>query len=248
MRLSAPLLGTIFLLVLPLPTTATYADEAYTNDFHHALLGTPQSQTTFFHRPSAASKASLLYTLSEKLVLGAINPKDGSVVWRQRLSARNGSTGGGHLKAGEAGTVIGSANDEVQAWDAADGRLAWGWQGAGSVKGLEVLEGGGQSGVLVFSEEEISRTVVRKLAADSGKVEWEHTEVRWVVEVTPFRDCRSSWADVVKWRPTFRTLVILRQGLQYLPALSTVEGLQNQGDSLRHNDWQARDPAYPELG
>ena len=187
MRLGAPLLGTIFLLVLPLPTIATYADEAYTNDFHHALLGTPQSQTTFFHRPSAASKASLLYTLSEKLVLGAINPKDCSVVWRQRLSARNGSPGGGYLKAGEAGTVIGAVNGEVQAWDAADGRLAWGWQGAGSVKGLEVLEGGGQSGVLVFSEEEISRTVVRKLAADSGKVEWEHTEVRWVVDVTSFQ-------------------------------------------------------------
>jgi len=248
MRLGAPLLWTILLLVSPLSIIATYADEAYTNDFHHALLGTPQSHTTFFHRPSAASKASLLYTLSEKLVLGAINPKDGSVVWRQRLSARNSSTGGGYLNAGEAGTVIGAVHGEVQAWDAADGRLAWGWQGTGSVKGLEVLRGDAQSGVLVFSEEENSRTVVRKLAADSGKVEWEHTEVRWVVDVSSSHNCRSLWADVVKWRPAFRTLVILGQGLQYIPALGTVEGLQNQGDSLRHNDWQARHPAYSELG
>lgn len=227
MRLSAPLLGIVFSLVLPLLTIATYADEAYTNDFHHALLGTPQSHTTFFHRPSAASKASLLYTLSEKLVLGAINPKDGSVVWRQRLNARNGSTGGGYLKAGEGGTVIGAVDGEVQAWDAADGRLAWGWQGAGSVRGLEVFEGNGQSGVLVFSEEEDSRTVVRKLAADSGKVEWEHMQARWVFEVTPLRNCRSSWTDVVKWKPAFRAFVIFGQGLQYFLALGTVEGLQD---------------------
>jgi len=178
MRLSALLLGNLILLSIPLPTIATYADEAYTNDFHHALLGTPQSHTTFFHRPSAASKASLLYTLSEKLVLGAINPRDGSVVWRQRLNARNGSAGGGYLKAGEGGTVIGAVDGEVQTWDAADGRLAWRWQGAGRIRGLEVLEGDGRAGVLVLSEEEDSRTVVRKLAADKGKVEWEHTDVR----------------------------------------------------------------------
>lgn len=226
MRLSAPLPGIVFSLVLPLLTIATYADEAYTNDFHHALLGTPQSHTTFFHRPSAASKASLLYTLSEKLVLGAINPKDGSVVWRQRLNARNGSMGGGYLKAGEGGTVISAVGGEVQTWDAADGRLAWVWQSAGSVRGLEVLEGDGQSGVLVSSEEEDSRTVVRKLGANSGKVEWEHVEARWVFEVTPLRDCSSSWTDVVKWKPAFGTFVIFGQGLQSLPALGTVEGLQ----------------------
>lgn len=210
MRLSAPLLGTICFLIRSLPTIATYADEAFTNDYHHALLGTPQSHTTFFHRPSAASKASLLYTLSEKLVLGAVNPRDGSVVWRQRLTARNGSTGGGYLKAGEGGTVIGAVDGQIQAWDAADGRLVWEWQGAGSVRGLEVLEGDGQSGVLVFSQEENSRGVVRKLAADRGKVEWEHTEVRWVFRIINFRNGRSQWADVVKWRPAFRTLVIFR--------------------------------------
>jgi len=177
-------LGIISLLVLPLQTSATYADEAYTNDFHHALLGTPEFHSTFFHRPSAASKASLLYTLSAKSVLGAVNPKDGSIVWRQRLSVRNSSTGGGYLKTGEGGTVISAVDGEVQAWNAADGRLVWGWKGAGSVRGLEVLEEDGRSGVVVFSEEEDSRAVIRKLAADSGKVEWEHTEVRWVVELT----------------------------------------------------------------
>jgi len=178
MRLRALLLGISSFLSLVLPITAVYADEAYTNDFHHALLGTPQAHTTFFHRPSAASKASLLYTLSERLVLGAVNPKDGSIVWRQRLGAGNDSTGGGFFKAGEDGTVISAVDDEVQAWNAADGRLAWQWKAAGPVRGLEVVEKDRHSGMVVLSDEEESRVVIRKLAASNGEVLWEHTAGR----------------------------------------------------------------------
>lgn len=179
MRFSALLLGIISLVSSPFLTAAIYADEAYTNDFHLALLGTPQAHTTFFHRPSAASKASLLYTLSEKLVVGAVHPKDGSIVWRQRLGAGNYSTGGGFLRAGGDGTVISAANDEVHVWNAADGRLVWQWKGAGPVRGLEVDERDGNSGIIVLSEEEESKALIRKLAASNGAVLWEHVGGRY---------------------------------------------------------------------
>src|ERR1700719_4597891 len=65
---------------------AIFADEVNHVDFHYALLGIPSAQRTFFHRPSSSSNASLLYTLSEKSFLGAVNPKDGSIVWRQNLA------------------------------------------------------------------------------------------------------------------------------------------------------------------
>ncbi|MCJ1261738.1 DUF1620 super [Lobaria immixta] len=168
----------VWLLVLFIPSLALaiFADEAYHIDYHHALLGTPQSHTTFFHRPSAISKASLLYTLSNKFVLGAINPKDGSIVWRQRLVDRaNNETGEAFLSAADGENTIYSAiNDGIHAWDAADGRLVWDWRGTGRAKALEVFTAdGGQKYVLALYVEEGKRGIVRKLAADTGEVLWE---------------------------------------------------------------------------
>lgn len=177
MRFCAPLLAFILPLITPSFVSAIYEDEAYKTDYHHALLGVPQSHTTFFHRPSAASKASLLYTLSEKAILGAINPKDGSIVWRQQLAAGTSSSGT-YLRAEEGGGAIASAvSGEVQAWNAADGRLDWGWTGAGPVKGLELLSRKGHTDVVVLHEEG-SKGVVRKLASGSGDVVWEHRDER----------------------------------------------------------------------
>ena len=51
--------------ILSHATFAVHQDEAYQIDFHHALLGIPQAHTSFFHKPSVDSKASLLYTLTE---------------------------------------------------------------------------------------------------------------------------------------------------------------------------------------
>ena len=188
MRLCAPLLALLSAFLLsPTFVSGIYEDEAYTTDYHHALLGSPQAHTTFFHRPSAASKASLLYTLSEKLVLGAVNPRDGSIVWRQQLAASN-TTGGGYVRAEEGGGAIASAiNGEVQAWNAADGRLDWGWTGAGSVKGLELLSRKGYTDVIVLTEEDLSKGVVRKLASGSGDVVWEHKDERCVIPTQYFR-------------------------------------------------------------
>ncbi len=182
MRLCAPVLLPIAAVFYASLCHAIFADEAYQTDSHHALLGLPQAHTTFFHRPSAASKASLLYTLSERLVLGAINPKDGAVIWRQRLadSAQNHKTSG-LLKAGEGGdTLISAVNGKVQAWDATDGRLVWEWDGGNGTKVVDVTpsaEGGKY--VLVLSEGESSSFVVRSLAADIGEVFWESGDWRY---------------------------------------------------------------------
>lgn len=182
MRLCAPVLLPIAAFLYASLCHAIFADEAYQTDSHHALLGLPQAHTTFFHRPSAASKASLLYTLSERLVLGAINPKDGAVIWRQRLadSAQNYTTSG-LLKAGEGGdTLISAVNGKVQAWDATDGRLVWEWDGGDGTKVVDVTPSA-ESGkyVLVLSEGEGSSFVVRNLAADTGEVFWESGDWRY---------------------------------------------------------------------
>ncbi|KAL8805000.1 MAG: hypothetical protein Q9182_002202 [Xanthomendoza sp. 2 TL-2023] len=155
------------------PADAIYADEAYQVDFHHVLLGLPQPETTFLHRPAPASKASLLYTLSERSVLGAINPKDGSVVWRQQLG--NGS---GRLKASEGGTtVVTAVNGTVQAWDAAEGRLVWGWRGSEEIKALEVLKSeNAAQAVYIITQNTGSKATIRKLSEDSGAVLWEHED------------------------------------------------------------------------
>lgn len=174
----------VWLLVLFIPSLALaiFADEAYHIDYHHALLGIPQPHNTFFHRPSASSKASLLYTLSDKCVLGAINPKDGSIVWRQRLIERaSNETGKTFLNTADGENTIYSAADEViQAWDAADGRLVWEWRGTGRTKALEVFTtDGGQKYVLALNGEEEKIGIVRKLAADTGEVLWELKDDRY---------------------------------------------------------------------
>ena len=160
---------------------AIFADEAYQTDYHLPLLGQPQAHTTFFHRPSAASKASLLYTLSDRLLLGAVNPKDGAVVWRQKLGdkARNATTSG-ILKAPEGGdTLVSVVDGKIQAWDATDGRLVWEWQNSGKVKGIEIFAAANEDHDVLALSEEGSDTVVRRFAADNGALIWEHVDARY---------------------------------------------------------------------
>ncbi|KAK0513119.1 hypothetical protein JMJ35_004105 [Cladonia borealis] len=157
---------------------AIFADEAYQTDYHLPLLGFPQAHTTFFHRPSAASKASLLYTLSDRLILGAVNPKDGGVVWRQKLGnqVRNATTSS-VLKAPEGGnTLVSVVDGKIQTWDATDGRLVWEWQNFGKVKGIETFAAAKEDHDVLALSEEGSDTVVRRLAADNGELIWEHRD------------------------------------------------------------------------
>ncbi|KAL9000927.1 MAG: hypothetical protein Q9188_005573 [Gyalolechia gomerana] len=161
---------------------AIFADDAYQVDFHHVLLGAPQPRNTFLYRPSVSSKASLLYTLSDRSVLGAVNPKDGSVVWRQQLSDGNGDgNGNGLLQPSSRGNlVISAVNGTVQAWDAAEGRLVWDWIGHEEIKALVVsqIDVDGHD-VYVITQNNGSKAHVRKLAQHSGALIWEYQDERY---------------------------------------------------------------------
>src|SRR4051794_34297434 len=135
-------INTLCLALSIIPQTlAVYADEAYHVDYQHQLLGVPQPQTTFFHRPRPLDKATLLYTLSDLGVLGAVNPGTGEIVWRQYLAEHNASDTKGFLRQVEGeSTVVSAIGGRISAWDAMSGREIWGNTFKGTVKDLEVME------------------------------------------------------------------------------------------------------------
>ncbi|KAI1140685.1 DUF1620-domain-containing protein [Hypoxylon sp. FL0543] len=176
MHLPTQALSLAVLLALPAAVRAVFKDEVDHIDYHHELLGVPQRETTFFHRPRPQEKASLLYTLSDLGVLGAVNPGNGGVVWRQLLSPNiTGGDGGGHLRAGEDETWLASAlGSAVHAWDAISGRNVWTLDFAGAVKDLEIMEmtEGDRKDVLALHEED-GTTVARRIHGVEGRVVWE---------------------------------------------------------------------------
>lgn len=168
------------------PVAAIYPDEVNQIDFHHALLGAPSPDSTFFLKPSSASNASLLYTISQNSILGAINPRDGSLVWRQDLSKSTSSTGAAGILRGSDGNnaVVGATGNYISSWSAQDGKLAWENRLAnGVVADLELLEledatasaGARDTLALVGGE---GAGIVRRLAGDSGKTKWEYKDDR----------------------------------------------------------------------
>lgn len=174
MRLS---LKPLLLLGLSSLASAVFEDEVGHIDFHHALVGVPQVETTFFHRPRKDDKASLLYTLSDVGVVGAVNPSNGAVVWRQQI-AQNITNGGGYLRAPEGENWVAAAyGSKVQAWDALSGRNVWQTEFKGEVKDLEIMEltEYPRKDVLVLSDED-GKTVLRRLHGSLGTVIWEFRE------------------------------------------------------------------------
>ncbi|KAL5359453.1 hypothetical protein BJX96DRAFT_148478 [Aspergillus floccosus] len=181
--------ATLLLLASCVPSAlAIYPDEIGHVDFHHALVGVPSSHSTFFLRPSSSSPASLLYTLSEKSLIGAINPRDGSVVWRQNVSrsslpAAQSSGHDGILRASdETNAVVSGLGDYVSSWSALDGKLVWeNWFAGESVADLELLEledaatpaSAAKDSIVLFGGK---TGVVRRLDGDSGAVKWEHRD------------------------------------------------------------------------
>ncbi|KAG8625453.1 hypothetical protein KVT40_007204 [Elsinoe batatas] len=158
---------------------AVFADDAGVIDWHQALLGHPRRDTTFFHQPSPGSKASLIYTLSERNVVGAVNPRDGSVVWRQQLTDNANLTTS--FRAGHnSDTVVSGVGSEVTAWGASDGRQVWTVDlGAERVKDVEILEletttqqVNKDSIVLV----EGSPSKVLRLNGETGQVVWQYRD------------------------------------------------------------------------
>ncbi|KAK7743916.1 hypothetical protein SLS53_003938 [Cytospora paraplurivora] len=165
------------LIALPAAVRAVFEDEVGDIDYHHELLGLPQRETTFFHRPRPDDKASLLYTLSDVGVLGAVHPSSGAIVWRHLING-NITNGGGHLRAGEGENWVASAYaSSVHAWEAVSGRNIWWADFGGEVRDLEVMEvtENGRKDVLALYNEGGS-TTLRRLNNADGSVVWEFRE------------------------------------------------------------------------
>ncbi|TGO46960.1 hypothetical protein BOTNAR_0554g00070 [Botryotinia narcissicola] len=174
MRLPLNLLC-LTLSILP-RTFAVFADEAYMVDYHHELLGLPQSDTTFFYKPRETEQGALLYTFSDLGVLGAVNPGTGDVRWRQVL-ANDDNHGEGFLRPVEgAGTIISALGNRVDAWDAKSGREIWGNIFTGQAKDVEVVEGFDNVKDVLTLFEDAGKIVVRKLNGDNGDVVWEYVD------------------------------------------------------------------------
>jgi ER membrane protein complex subunit 1 len=171
--------------LLILPIFAVFLDDAFQLDYHYALLGYPQADTTCFQQPFPGSKASLVYTLSDRSVLAAINPKDGSIVWRQLLDPTTNSSVA-MLRTGEDQDMLFSAVDgQIAAWNLADGRNIWSTNSRVSrVKDLEILDF--EDGLSTTSVKDIvvltedSHPVVNRIDGRSGKVKWRYEDTRYI--------------------------------------------------------------------
>jgi ER membrane protein complex subunit 1 len=191
-----------FLVLCVTSSLAIFPDEVDDVDFHHALLGFPSPQNTFFHRPSSSSSASLLYTLSDRLVLGAVHPKDGSLVWRQKLG--DGRQSEGFLRASDGEDIVISAVDsEVSSWGASDGKLSWTRKfKGGPVRDLELLElqdgsspDGAVDAIVLFGTK---TGIVRRLDGPSGQVKWEYKDDRYSnLGITPFASHSNTFTVVI---------------------------------------------------
>ena len=167
------------------PAAAIFEDDAYHIDFHYALLGLPKHEATFFQKPYAGSKASLLYSISQNQTIGAINPKDGALVWRQHFSAEPYSQG--HLRSGsEQDTVISAVGDRITAWSASDGRLVWESDVKGAVvEDLEILE---QEDGMTINEAKDAVVLlsgaahgVKRLDGKTGQAKWTFADTRLAI-------------------------------------------------------------------
>lgn len=165
----------LLLAALSSPAAAVFKDEVDHIDFHHALFGVPQPETTFFHRPRKDDKASLLYTAGDVGVFGAVNPATGDVVWRHQLAENNITTGVGHLRAPEDEDWVAAAyGPSVHAWSALTGRNVWSATFAGEIKDLEIMEmtETPRKDVLALFDED-GATVLRRIHGALGTVVWE---------------------------------------------------------------------------
>jgi hypothetical protein len=164
------------------PAAAIFEDDAYHIDFHYALLGLPKHEATFFQKPYAGSKASLLYSISQNQTIGAVNPKDGALVWRQHFPTE--PHGQGHLRSGhEQDTVVSAVGGRIAAWSASDGRLVWEASVGGAVvEDLEILE---QEDGMTINEAKDAIVLlsggsngVKRLDGKTGQAKWTFEDTR----------------------------------------------------------------------
>jgi len=164
---------------------AIFADDAFHIDYHDALLGIPQSHTTFFHKPQVSSNASLLYTISDKAVLGAVNPKDGALLWRQALAGQpieNASAA--YIVTGDDGKIISAYDQKVAAWDALDGKLLWDYvvEPTAVIRDLQavpilggIADGTSQDVVVLSESVDGTSATITRINGDSNVPRWQYT-------------------------------------------------------------------------
>ncbi|KAK6335866.1 hypothetical protein TWF730_003241 [Orbilia blumenaviensis] len=152
---------------------AVFSDEAFHTDFQVQLFGTAlDPSSTFFHQASAGKAGSLLYTLSNRLIIGAINPKDGAQVWRQRLgegtvSETNDLSKLARLRKSKDGRVVSVFDKAIALWDAATGRAIWEYSASITVADVVTLEA---ENLLVVA---LKGGEVKAIKLESGEIAWE---------------------------------------------------------------------------
>jgi hypothetical protein len=180
------------------PAAAIFEDDAYHIDFHYALLGLPKHEATFFQKPYAGSKASLLYSISQNQTIGAVNPKDGALVWRQHFPTEH--HGQGHLRSGhEQDTVVSAVGGRVAAWSASDGRLVWEISVGGAVvEDLEILE---QEDGMTINEAKDAVVLlsggsngVKRLDGKTGQAKWTFEDTRLAISTHTILDTETDSA------------------------------------------------------
>jgi outer membrane protein assembly factor BamB len=145
---------------------AVFKDDAYHTDWHIPLIGPSLASSTFFHRPNVETRASLIYTLTSRSILAAVNPKDGKLVWRQQLPEAGGS---GIARPGN-GVIVSAVETSIASFGAGSGKLVWENEFAKKVVDLRVTA---ENTVVVLFDD----GTVRLLAEQSGDVVWEWNEL-----------------------------------------------------------------------
>lgn len=145
-----------------LSVLAVFKDDAYHTDWHVALIGPSLDTSTFWSQPALDSRASLIYTLTSRAILAAINPKDGELVWRQQLASAESN---GVARAGAA-VVVAAVGSGVSSFDAANGRLVWDNEFSDKVLDLGVTDLNAVAVLFVDG-------TVRLLNENTGEVAWE---------------------------------------------------------------------------
>lgn len=149
------------LLLLPF-AAAVLKDDAYEVDWHTPLIGLALPGNTFFHHPTAETKASLIYTITARAIVAALNPKDGEIVWRHQLLEDPqiaGKLAPGH------GIVVASIGKDLKAFESATGKLVWENSFSGDVKDVKVTK---DNNAVVLMED----GTVAYLEAQTGDVAW----------------------------------------------------------------------------
>lgn len=168
--------GGLLLSCFPLYLTsvlAVFQDDAFHIDWHIPLIGSSLETSTFFHRPNSKTRASLVYTLTDRSILAAINPKDGELVWRQSLAEEPVGMSDGVARRGN-GIIIAGVRGTITSLDASNGKIIWENEFSDDIVDLRVfLDTSNENAVAVL----FKNGAVRLLHPRTGDVAWQWNEI-----------------------------------------------------------------------